>query len=392
MDPAIAREKMRQAKEALSASAFDCWLLLTREGSDPAAAFLTGASTVGLSAFLLYRDGTDEAIVANFDLGHVSSTGVMQSVEAYERGLREPLVARLRARGVRRIALDYALDDALGDGLTHGLYLWFSGEEEAPWTCGSAAELLSAVRGVKVDAEVSRLRRACETTVEIYDRVRRKIRSGQSEREIARLFVLELKARGLLSGTADTFEGPLVLIPRIGMSHRNPTDARLEPGDMLVVDLSVVVEGYASDIARTFYCPRPGETSAPDEVQRMFRASRGAIEAAVAALVPGRLGYQVDRAARDALAAAGYPDQPIHAVGHQVGQRPHDGGMLLAPLWDRYGDGPRGAVRSGMVFAIEPTVLPGGSCAVLTEENVVVRSDGCERLHDWQQDIWLVQS
>lgn len=388
----MARAKLAQAKTALAASEFDCWLLLTREGSDAAVPFLTGTGSVGPAAFLLFRDGTDEALVANFDVGHIASAGVMQSVRPYERGLREPLIARLREKGVRRIALNYAPDDALADGLTHGMYLWFMADAaEVPWQVGSAQALLAQVRGVKVAAEVERLRRACGTTVEIYEGVHRQMRSGQTEREVSMLFVREMESRRLVSGTADAFAGPMVMIPRIGMSHRNPTDARIRPGDMVIVDFSLVVDGYASDIARTFYCLRPGEIQAPAEVRRMFQASRDAIAAAVGALTPGRRGFEVDGVARATLSAAGYPDQPIHATGHQIGQRVHDGGTLLGPRWERYGQGPEGRIEAGMVFAIEPTILLAGDHSVLTEENVVVRPDGCERLSAWQEEIWLIR-
>jgi Xaa-Pro aminopeptidase len=185
-------------------------------------------------------------------------------------------------------------------------------------------------------------------------------------------------------------DGPPALIPRVGMAHRHPSDARIEPGDVLIVDASVAVDGYTSDIARTFYAPRPGESAPPRDLAEMFAASRRAIEAACAALVPGARGWEVDARAREVLAARGYPDQPRHAVGHQVGQRIHDGGTVLAPRWERYGAQADGRVHRGMVFAVEPTVLPDGPYAVLTEENVLVGDDGVERLGEWQEEIWFI--
>jgi len=389
LDATIARLKMRQAKRYLQDSQFDAWVLLTREGSDPAVPLLTGVTTVGLAAFILYADGSDEAIVANFDVGHVEAAGTVQRVIPYDTGPGEALKAALTARGVRRVALNYAVHDALCDGLSHGLYEWFRSHAPAGVEIGSAESLLAMVRGVKLPEEIERLRRACRVTDEIYEIVRARIRIGMSERQVSALFREEVRKRGLTMGTEDAFEAPMVLIPRVGMAHRNPTDAVIEPGDMLVVDFSVAVDGYVSDIARTFYCLREGETEAPADVVAMFRASRRAIERAAEALRPGVKGYEVDAVARAALREAGFPEM-THALGHQVGRRPHDGGMILGPRWERYGTAPYGTVAEGMVFALEPTILPPGPRAVLTEENVVVRADGIERLGSWQDDLWLI--
>ena len=76
------------------------------------------------------------------------------------------------------------------------------------------------------------------------------------------------------------------------------------------------------------------------------------MDAGAAVLRPGVQGHEVDAAARASLVAAGY-DEPMHALGHQLGRAAHDGGTLLAPLWDRYGDAPRGLVEEGHVFTLE---------------------------------------
>lgn len=390
-DATIAKAKLQQAKRYLKDSGFDAWLLLTREGSDPAVPLLTGVKTVGAAAFILYADGQDEAIVANFDVGHVEAAGTMQKVHPYDTGLKEPLYASLKAHGVRRVAVNYSIHDPLCDGLSHGLFQWFVADAPEGLEIGSSEDMLSRVRAVKLPEEIERLRKACKVTEEIYDIVRGRIRAGMTERQVSAMFAEEVRRRGLSSGTDDTFSGPMVLIPRVGMAHRNPTDAVIQPGDMLVVDFSVVVDGYASDIARTFYCLKPGETEAPAEVNAMFQASRRAIERSAEALRPGAKGYEVDAVARATLRELGFPE-PTHALGHQVGQRAHDGGMILGPRWERYGTAPYGTVEAGMVFALEPTILPPGPRAVLTEENVVVREDGIERLCTWQEQIWLIPS
>jgi Xaa-Pro aminopeptidase len=392
MDPEIAREKLLQAKAALRGTPFDCWLLLTREGSDDAVPLLTGGRSIGPAAFLIYADGTDEALVANFDAGEVRRRGVFHAVESYDTGLLDPLVARLRARGVKRVAMNYAPDDSVADGLSHGLYLWFRrGVAGLGIRMGSSAPLMRQVVGVKAPPEVHRIRRACRTAAAIMAVLRDRVGPGLSERDVAALFLDEASRRGVGLPTGEGIDGPLVLLPRVGMAHRKPGDERIEPGDALIIDASVVVDGYACDIARTFYAPRAGETAVPPELARMFHASRRAMEAACGALRPGQLGCDVDQAARQVLENAGYPGQPMHAVGHQVGRRVHDGGTVLGPRWERYHGAADGTVEAGMVFAVEPTVMPGGPYAVLTEENVLVTPDGVQPLSAWQEEVWLLR-
>src|SRR5690606_33009096 len=137
------------------------------------------------------------------------------------------------------------------------------------------------------------------------------------------------------------YGGPLVCINRVGLAHRAPGDDRLEPGDLLILDHALEHQGYHSDLARTVYVPREGEAEPPAAERAAFASAKQAIEAAFAALRPGAKGYEVDRAARDVHLANGYPEIS-HATGHQVGRHVHDGGTILGPRWERYGDAPYG--------------------------------------------------
>ena len=103
------------------------------------------------------------------------------------------------------------------------------------------------------------------------------------------------------------YGGPLVCINRVGLAHRAPGDDRLEPGDLLILDHALEHEGYHSDLARTIYVPRDGETEPPEAERAAFASAKQAIEAAFAALKPGVPGHEVDAAARATHLANGYP-------------------------------------------------------------------------------------
>jgi Xaa-Pro aminopeptidase len=148
---------------------------------------------------------------------------------------------------------------------------------------------------------------------------------------------------------------------------------------MLVhVDLGVELDGYCSDLQRTWYVLRNGESTPPDEIEKAFDALRTSLEAGFEALRPGVPGHSVDAAARRVLMEAGY-DEPEFALGHQLGRSTHDAGALLGPRWARYGSRPDGLIEAGNVFTLEFAVAtPAGSIGL--EEDVLVTGDGAEYL------------
>ena len=120
--------------------------------------------------------------------------------------------------------------------------------------------------------------------------------------------------------------GPAMLcVSPIG-AHSAPTDNILRPGHIFNIDFGVKVDKYCSDLQRTYYVPRAGETAAPEPVVRGLRTIVESISLAAAALRPGALGHEIDAIARGHIVSAGYGEYP-HALGHQ----PAEPGKLRVP-------------------------------------------------------------
>ncbi len=148
-------------------------------------------------------------------------------------------------------------------------------------------------------------------------------------------------------------------------------------------------EDYCSDIQRVCYVLREGETEAPPEVQRGFITIRTAIEKSREAMRAGVTGNSIDVISREIITDAGYPEYP-YALGHQLGRVAHDGGALLGPLWEKYGDSPNQRLEVGQVFTIEPGLAVPGYGYIGLEEDVVITDNGAEYFTEPQREIVLI--
>ncbi len=391
----LRQEKIAQAVELLPAHDMDLWLTVVSESAslpDPSLDLILGTHVTWTSAFGIHRSGETFALVGSLDKIGVEGAGTFPRVTGYVGSIRDELRAVLERLDPRTVALNFSRSSPMADGLRHGLYLQLCDLLEGtpfPGRFVSSEPLLADLRGLKTPAELARIRAAVDLTIDLFGRVSRFMAAGRTERQIADFLLAEVEREGVELAW-DAAHCPAVFTgPESAGAHAGPTDRAVEPGHVINIDFGVKVDEYCSDLQRTWYVLRDGEEEAPPEVERGFRTIVDAVHRAADALRPGVRGKEVDAVARGHITGAGYPEYP-HALGHQVGRAAHDGGALLCPEWERYGDLPDSRVEVGQVYTIEPRLPIEGHGVATVEEIVVVTDDGCEWLSPPQTELWLV--
>lgn len=389
----LVQEKANQATSILREQDVDCWLTFVRETSaagDPVLPLIYGAASLTWESALIFtKSGGRFAIVGSFEQDTARAIGTYTEVIPYDQAIRPQLLNLLERINPRSIAINTSLSDVYANGLTHGMYqklqTYLSGTPFASRLV-SAEKIIGALRGRKTAVEVQRVRKAAEITRGIFELTFQRAAAGMTERDIHRQMQETVRELGL--GFAWSPDGcPIVNAgPNSPIGHSEPSELAIQAGQILHIDFGVRSEEYCSDMQRVAYFLRPGETQPPAEVQRGFETVVRAIRESAAALRPGVLGRDIDAIARRILTSAGYPEYR-HALGHQLGREAHDGGALLGPLWERYGDSPLQPIEAGQIFTIEPSLFVPGYGIIGVEEDVLITDSGVEFLSPPQTEL-----
>ncbi len=389
------KEKIAQAIDILKEKNIDMWLTFVRESAtipDPAIEMTIGQNCTWQTAWIITKGGETICIAGSLDVESIKKAGNYTTIVPYVQGIGKDLVNAITRRKPNKIAINFSLDSVMADGLSHGMFLQLTeylADTKYVNRLVSSQDVLSALRGRKTQAEIKNIQKAISHTLEIFDLVTSFLAVGKTERNVADFILKEVKARGLeLAWDAD--HCPAVFTgPEHAGAHFGPTKRKIEAGHVLNIDFGVKVNGYCSDLQRTWYIRKKGEKEAPVEVKRGFDVIVKSIQKAAKILVPGAVSWKIDKAARSFIVQSGYPEYP-HALGHQVGRAAHDGGVGLMPQWERYGDLPKGKVEAGQVFTIEPRLPIQGYGVATVEEIVWVTEKETKFLSKPQKSLWVI--
>jgi len=392
-------EKLEQARHLVAASDLDVWLTFVRETTalcDPVLPLICDFGMTWQSAFVVAKSGMTFAVVGNYDADAIRQLGGWNQVVPYVHSIRDRLLAVLELTipasvTEPRIGINTSESDDKADGITLGMFHLLTSILEGTRFEGclvSAADVVIPLRSQKTESEIDAIKDAIQVTEGIFEWMSSTfVQVGMTELQIYRGIQTLIDERGYSYGW-ERAGNPIVNCgPDSQAGHCLPSSQiALAHGHILHIDLGIATRNYSSDIQRCWYVG----SNVPADVQHAMAAVVGAIDAAAAVLRPGVQGWMVDAAAREAITSAGYPEY-MHAVGHQVGRFAHDGGTLLGPRWERYGDAPDGIVQPREVYTLELGVELPGAGVVSIEEMVVVTTNGCDFLTERQKEMWLLR-
>lgn len=393
----LLQEKSTQALGILRELNTDLWLTFVRETSgvrDPVLDFLIGPRDLTWQSALIFtQSGERIAIVGNLEKDEIETLGVFDTVLGYDKSIRELLRQTITHLDPQQIAVNTSRDNVHADGLTHAMHTILQEHlDGTPYRdrLVSAEPIINALRGRKTTAEIERIRTAVAITDEIYAKAFAAIQIGMSEKELASRMHHWMDEAQVGFAWSQASNPAVNSGPNSPVGHYGPSAIQIERGHLVHFDFGVKFDDYCSDIQRVAYVLRENETKAPAEVQRGFKTIRKAVEAARAAMQAGITGNQIDQIARQIVTDAGYPEFP-YALGHQLGRVAHDGGALLGPLWEKYGDAPNLKLEIGQVYTIEPGLAVPGYGYIGLEEDVVITENGAEYLGEPQKEIVLIR-
>ncbi|MCG3399138.1 M24 family metallopeptidase [Staphylococcus massiliensis] len=223
---------------------------------------------------------------------------------------------------------------------------------------------VKALRNIKTDDELSKLRRAAEIADTCIEIGKDFLKVGVTEREVVNHIETQVRQYGVSEMSFDTM---VLFGDHAASPHGVPGDRQLADDEYVLFDLGVVYQNYCSDITRTIPFGTPSE-----DAQRIYQIVLEAETEAMKMVKPGVKISDVDRKARGIIEAQGFGEYFPHRLGHGLGIDTHE-----YPDISNKNDN---VFKEGMVFTIEPGIYKPGVAGVRIEDDILVTKDGYESL------------
>jgi Xaa-Pro dipeptidase len=232
----------------------------------------------------------------------------------------------------------------------------------------SGTPITAGCRMIKDDHELELMRLASAATLKVYEAVYRALQPGMTQNQVSRLIDAAYRRVGF-PGEASVQAGEYTALP-----HGSITPQTIRDGTIVMIDVGCSVEGYQSDITRTFVLGKPTA-----KMNTVFDVVKRAQTAALRAARPGVALESIDAAARTVITDAGYgPGFKYfsHRLGHGMGMDGHEWPYLVKNNmfgWDR-----ALTAQPGMVFSDEPGIYIRGEFGVRLEDDMYITADGAK--------------
>ena len=218
----------------------------------------------------------------------------------------------------------------------------------------------ASAMAIKTEDELANIAKACEIAEDAFNLLLPEIKEGMTETEVAALLEYNMRKLGAQGVSFDTI---VAFGAHASVPHYETGTTKLQFGDPILIDFGCKVNGYCSDITRTFLY---GDDGKHEDFKKAYNAVLTAHNLVKEKLVSGMTGTQADAIAREYLKEQGYGDLFTHSLGHGIGLNVHEFPSVS----------PRGenVLVDGMVFSDEPGVYEAGKFGIRIEDTVTLKN------------------
>lgn len=241
----------------------------------------------------------------------------------------------------------------------------------APLQLENTTGLLGTLRMYKDAVEVESIKKALSIHQQAIDAALERITIGMTELQLSATLDYEMKWRGAFKPSFDAIIGSG---PNSSIIHYMTSEAKIREG-VLLVDCGAKVNGYCSDLTRTF-----GLGGFPPKIREIYKVVLEAQLAAIDAIAPGKICADIDAVARKVITKAGFGEYFGHGLGHGLGKDVHE-----APYFNNLQTDV--ALEPGMVMTVEPGIYLPGVGGVRIEDDVLITGDGNRVLSNYPKDM-----
>ncbi len=232
------------------------------------------------------------------------------------------------------------------------------------------SENIFNLTSIKTSREIELIKNSCSVLEKSLINSLTHLKEGISESEFAGILEYEFKLNG---GEKPAFDTIVAFGEGSSIPHYKTSSVKLKTGMPVLIDAGVKVNGYCSDITRSFYFGK-----APSEYKRAHSAVLNAHLKAFNEIKVNCLGSEADNVARSYLESLGYKERFTHSLGHGVGVKIHE--------FPRLSQKSSSVIKDGAVFTIEPGVYFDGEFGIRIEDTVCFENGKLKSLFNLGKD------
>ena len=363
----IYEERAARAQQLMAERGID-WLFVSHSTDLLYLIGFTKQQSERLALLMIPRDGQPKMVVPGFETSVFSKYAPFVELVGWEE-TENPVSKVAELVGGDGSGTTIAVGDQLHSIFLLRIQQALTGAKYVP-----GQEITAQLRMIKTPDEVALLRKAAEGADRSYEALFTQSLVGMSELEVLRFLHAQL-----LANDHQTVGNGIVGAGANGASpHHKTSETRLQNGDAVVVDFGGGVNGYRSDITRTFQLGEPA-----DEFRKIYEITREAQQLGFEAVKPGVTTEYIDEVTRGYIARHGYGEYFLHRTGHGIGLDGHESPYLIKH--------DRTVLQEGMTFSIEPGIYLKGRYGVRIEDIVVVTANGADRLNQSPRELRIIQ-